>query len=634
VQQSVIILGMHRSGTSAMAGALQRLGVDFGPAGTPPPDGENPTNACEHLEVVGCHERLLAATRRGWDDPRGLPRNWQASESTAAIREELAGLLRRDFRGSTLWAVKDPRMCRLLPLWLEILADLQCAPRFIVVHRPLVEIAASLERRHGFSPQKTAALWADHVLSAERHTRGNPRVFVSFDRLLSDPEGTMRAVGDTLDLQWPRPSSEATAELREFVSPSLRHHVVGSGSLPTDFGRLSPIVGPPDKILSSFGVAGDPIRATPFDTARQQLTRFLLELDSVVLEHAAQLIDRALAQRPDLEPRLEEQAATLREHGSRLDEQAASLRERESRLDEQAASLRERESRLDEQITSLREHQARLDEQITSLREGRDRLDEQITSLREHQDRLNEQTASSRRHQAKLVEQTASLRERQARLDEQTASLREHQDRVPELRAEVARLQGRVGELSADLCRSVQENAEALRGHFGGRLQEQEVEIKNHRDAMSRLNGTLETLQATLGDRVARSQATPQDLQRVRASAQDLVHRLQEANERLEQQEGGLGRVCANVVEIEAQLNERTEQLRVQDTELNRLRDTVHTLLQRLGWRGMVWRARRALHLSGRVAQTPVRAGKAVTGRARDVWRRSVAPKIDDLRRL
>jgi hypothetical protein len=606
MQQGVIILGMHRSGTSAMAGALRLLGADFGPTCTAPPDSENPTGDCEHLEVVGCHERLLATARRGWDDPRGLPRHWQAAESTQAIRTELAGLLRRDFRDSTLWAVKDPRMCRLLPLWLEILADLQCAPRFIVVHRPLIEIAASLERRNGFSAQKTALLWADHVLSAERHTRGNPRVFVSFDRLLTDPDGTMRAVGDTLELRWPRPPSEATAELREFLSPSLRHHVAGSGSPPTDFGQLSPIVGPPDKILSTFGVTGDPIRATPFDTARQQLTRFLLDLDSVVLEHATQLIDRAMAQRPDLEARLDEQAASLREHEARSDEQTASLRERQDRADEQIASLRKDRDRLDEQITSLGEH--------------RDRLDEQITSLREHQGRLDEQTASSREHQA--------------RLDEQTALLREHQDRVPELRAEVAKLQDQVGELSADLCRSVQENREALRGQFRGRLQEQEVEIKNHRDAMSRLNGTLETLQVTLGDRVARSQETPQELQRVRASAQDLVHRLQEATRRLERQEGGLSRVCASVVEIEAQLNERTEQLRAQNTELNRVRDTMHMLLERLGWRGMVWRARRALHLSGRVAQKPVRAGKAVTSRARDVWRRSVVPKIDDLRRL
>ncbi len=504
MQQSVIILGMHRSGTSAMAGALRLLGVDFGPTLTPPPDAESPTCNFEHVGVVQCHERLLSAARRGWDDPRGLPRHWREAESTQAIRIELEALLRRDFRETTLWAVKDPRMCRLLPLWLEILDDLECAPRFIVVHRPLVEIAASLERRHGFSAQKSALLWADHVLSAERYTRGNPRVFVSFDRLLRDPEGTMRAVGDTLDLQWPRPSSEATAQLREFLSPSLRHHVAGSGSLPTDFGQLSPIVGPPDKILTSIGVAGDPLRATPFDTARQQLTRFLLDLDSVVLEHAAQLIDRAMAQRPDLE--------------------------------------------------------ARLDEQITSLRERQDQIDQQI------------------------------------------GSLREHQDRIPELRVEVAKLQDQVGELSADLCRSVQENAEALRGQFRGRLQEQEVEIKTHRDAMSRLNGTLETLQATLGDRVARSQETPQELHRVRASAQELVHRLQEATQRLERQEGGLSRICASVVEIEAQLNERTEQLRVQDTELNRLRNTVHTLLQRLGWRGMVRRVRRALHLSGPAA--------------------------------
>jgi hypothetical protein len=551
VRQSVIILGMQRSGTSAMAGALRSLGVDFGPAVTRAAEPQGEAGAFEHAGVVDCHERLLASIGRGWDDPRGLPRCWQEADSTRAIRTELTDLLRRDFGASALWAIKDPRLCRLLPTWLEILQDLDAAPHFIVVHRPLVEIAASLGQQHGFSAQKTALLWADHVLSAEKHTRGHARVFVSVDRLLRDPEGTMRALGDTLKLPWPRQLGEAAADLRACLDPWLRHHVAGAVVPPPDFGRLSPIVGPPDKILSSFGVTGDPIRATPFDTARQQLTRFLLDLDTVVLEHAAQLIDRAMAARPDVEDRIDEQAARLRAHEARLEELAAALGAHEFRLDERLASLCERQEEIDAKISALREERERLHEQITSLCQ--------------------------------------------------------REDRVPQLRAEVARLQDRVGELSADLCRTVAENAEALRGQFGGRLQEQEVEIKSHRDAMTRLHGTLESLQATLGDRVARSQATPQELQRVRASAQELVHRLQEATERLELQEGGLSRVSANVVEIEAQLNERNEQLRAQDTELNRLRDTVHTLSEQTGWRGLV-------------------------RRARNLWRRSLPPARDDVR--
>ena len=93
MQQSVIILGMHRSGASAMAGALRVLGVEFGPSPTPADEGGSPEGAGEHPEIVQRHDHLLTALRRGWDDPRGLPKQWRTGESAQAARQELAGLV-------------------------------------------------------------------------------------------------------------------------------------------------------------------------------------------------------------------------------------------------------------------------------------------------------------------------------------------------------------------------------------------------------------------------------------------------------------------------------------------------------------------------------------------------------------
>ncbi|MHC4219272.1 MAG: sulfotransferase family protein, partial [Planctomycetota bacterium] len=259
MQQGVIILGMHRSGTSAVAATMRLLGADLGPSLMPAHEAENPKGFFEHVEIVQCHERLLAALGRGWDDPRSISKQCLATGSAQDARQELTALLRRDFGDSALWAVKDPRVCRLVPLWLQILEDLESEPRFIIVHRPLVEVAASLRRRNGFSAEKSALLWADHVMSAEFHTRRHRRAFVSYDRLLRDTEGTLREVGEALGLEWTRAVSEAMPHLSEFLCPSLRHFTTGDPSLPSDYGRLSPIVDPLDKFLSSIGVAGDRI---------------------------------------------------------------------------------------------------------------------------------------------------------------------------------------------------------------------------------------------------------------------------------------------------------------------------------------------------------------------------------------
>jgi GT2 family glycosyltransferase len=571
VQQGVIILGMHRSGTSAVAATMRLLGADLGPSLMPAHEAENPKGFFEHVEIVQCHERLLAALGRGWDDPRSISKQCLATGSAQDARQELTALLRRDFGDSALWAVKDPRVCRLVPLWLQILEDLESEPRFIIVHRPLVEVAASLRRRNGFSAEKSALLWADHVMSAEFHTRRHRRAFVSYDRLLRDTEGTLREVGEALGLEWTRAVSEAMPHLSEFLCPSLRHFTTGDPSLPSDYGRLSPIVDPLDKFLSSIGVAGDRIRTTPFDNARPQLTRMLSNIDSVLLEHATQLIGRATTAPSDLQEQLDERTEWLRKH----------------------------QEQLDERDESARDHETRISELGTAVQKLHDLL--------------------SQADQSGLQEQ----------LEGQAASSREHDHRISELGTAVRELQDLVNALAARLDDTVQQSMRAL----ATRLDEQDIQITKQADATSRLHESIEALRAAVGDQLAEAGKTPQELQRVSAVAGDLDLRLRDAGQRLDRQESQLGGIGSSVHELEDQLNERTEWLRIQDTELNRVRETVLVILQRIGWPGVVWHARRTWELVRRGAQSSVRGGAVLVARSRALWQREVAPRIEGLQR-
>ena len=68
--KAVIVLGMHRSGTSALAGMLSLLGIQFGRS-LFPPQADNPRGYWEHREIVDLDDRMLMALGSSWDDMRG-----------------------------------------------------------------------------------------------------------------------------------------------------------------------------------------------------------------------------------------------------------------------------------------------------------------------------------------------------------------------------------------------------------------------------------------------------------------------------------------------------------------------------------------------------------------------------------
>jgi hypothetical protein len=215
---------MHRSGTSALMGVLHWLGVELGPSLLPAQAGVNDRGFWEHAEIVAVHDRLLAAIGSSWDDVCPLPDQWWKAQDVMPFRHELLHIVQRDFARVPLWGVKDPRICRLLPLWQDILAELGCPASYLIITRHPQEVACSLARRDGFPASKSYLLWLGHVLEAEQWTRTFPRLFISYAALLRDWHATIARIGTCLSLTWPHaPASVATA-IEQFLDPGLRHH--------------------------------------------------------------------------------------------------------------------------------------------------------------------------------------------------------------------------------------------------------------------------------------------------------------------------------------------------------------------------------------------------------------------------
>ncbi|MCH6554134.1 MAG: (2Fe-2S)-binding protein [Acidobacteria bacterium] len=92
-------LDHHRTADfAALAGALHRLGVKLGDAMMPATTGVNERGFWEHSDIVGVHERMLAALNSSWDDVRRLPDRWWQDDTVRPFRAELQEILRDNHR--------------------------------------------------------------------------------------------------------------------------------------------------------------------------------------------------------------------------------------------------------------------------------------------------------------------------------------------------------------------------------------------------------------------------------------------------------------------------------------------------------------------------------------------------------
>ena len=218
-----IVLGMHRSGTSALGGVLQRLGVDLGDNLMPAMKGVNEKGFYEHQGIVSLHEKILKVLGFSWLDVRPTPRDWWKFLEVSPFKEELKNLIRNDFGSAVTWGVKDPRICRLLPLWLEIISELGIEPLFVLNFRHPDEVVESLHKRDGLELDGGYCLWLWHVLEAEHLSRGHKRSFVFFSNIIKNWRREIDRVASELDIEWPANADDSSSEIDSFIDGGLRH---------------------------------------------------------------------------------------------------------------------------------------------------------------------------------------------------------------------------------------------------------------------------------------------------------------------------------------------------------------------------------------------------------------------------
>ncbi len=227
----IVVLGMHRSGTSAIARGLVTLGVDLGDRLMPAAPNNNEKGFFEDVDANALNTEVLRRMGREWDSLATIPAAAFAARELAPYRARAIALLRERLEGKAMFGLKDPRISLLLPFWKGVFEELQLDVGYVLCLRHPFSVAKSLEERDAFDPTKSHYLWLAHSVCAFLQSAGRPRIVVDFDRLMDAPAEQLARMADRLGLAFDAGSAEARQFSVEFLSENLRHTRFGADVL-------------------------------------------------------------------------------------------------------------------------------------------------------------------------------------------------------------------------------------------------------------------------------------------------------------------------------------------------------------------------------------------------------------------
>jgi GT2 family glycosyltransferase len=215
----VVVLGMHRSGTSALTRALKIMGVDLGERLMPGLPTANDKGFFEDIDLNDLNERMLRAVGSEWQFAAPLTFKQIEQLQDSDFCTEAIHLLKGKSANTSIFGFKDPRIAKLLQFWQHVFSRCRFRVSYLLVVRNPLSVAKSLEARDGFPHEKSHSLWCSHVIESLSLTKELSRVLIDYDRFLSSPETSLAAIAEGLALKI------NNRQLKEYVSDFLDEHL-------------------------------------------------------------------------------------------------------------------------------------------------------------------------------------------------------------------------------------------------------------------------------------------------------------------------------------------------------------------------------------------------------------------------
>ena len=228
----IVVLGMHRSGTSVVTRALQAMGADLGDKLMPAVEGDNPKGFFEDTDIYALNVDMLQALQCDWSSLTPTSSTDVQSLKDRGYLVRAADLLKAKTRGKPVFAFKDPRVAKLLPFWKEVFDFCQFDVTYVITVRHPRSVAKSLQQRNGFDLEKGYLLWLEHVVQILAFAEGNKFAYVNYDRLVDAPQAEVKRLAKLLGLHLDGVALEKFEQ--DFVDLELRHSNFGLRDLEID----------------------------------------------------------------------------------------------------------------------------------------------------------------------------------------------------------------------------------------------------------------------------------------------------------------------------------------------------------------------------------------------------------------
>lgn len=221
----VTILGVGRSGTSAIARAMEAVGVDLGD-NLRPGSGKNPTGFFEDEDILKISRRLKRVLNVRSEHVRLLEDEEYELPVLKTLEDDFVELIQRRFRDKPVWGYKYARTSRFLPFFERVFERAGVEKRYVFALRNPISVARSrlrLEPQRG-TQEKSDLEWLTNVVPYFRRARGTTCVFVDYDNVMADPALELTRMARGLHLPEDDRLQKQIAIYRdEYLKPGIRH---------------------------------------------------------------------------------------------------------------------------------------------------------------------------------------------------------------------------------------------------------------------------------------------------------------------------------------------------------------------------------------------------------------------------
>lgn len=222
MKKCIVVLGMHRSGTSVLSGLVSLMGCYIGLTDTMPKRKDNPKGFFENYRIYKFNQNILEENSVSWDEYNFTVKTIDKNTLRKYI-DHAKTIIQEEFKYVNLFFIKDPRMCILYPIWETALKELKIEIKCIITYRSVIEVSLSLERRNQFAFEKSMMIWSHYLFQSEKNSRNTERIFIRFNQDFKDLNTLLikltRFVGVILTEEFKR-------DALKFYTTELQHHVV------------------------------------------------------------------------------------------------------------------------------------------------------------------------------------------------------------------------------------------------------------------------------------------------------------------------------------------------------------------------------------------------------------------------